>query len=157
VGADFGWKKPTVLDKIRVLDAPEPVQTLIEEQRIPSTHYTQLLRQLPEDQQVSLARQAAEEEWTRQDLKRRLLHLTEEPEEGPSVSLSEGISGYTPGFLARSLRNMRSGPKPIIALEIAPAASRRQVLFFRSRSESRRNDEHSILKGMSTFAFISPR
>ena len=102
VGREFGWKKPTVLEKVRLLDAPEQIQTMIEEQRIAPSHYMALAA-LPEDQQLRIATLAASEGLSTQDVRRMKSQAaesqasaTDAPDEEPPSDAIDGLGTQTP-------------------------------------------------------------
>lgn len=72
IGAAFGWKENTVLQKVRLLDAPERVRELIEAGKLTASHYSRI-SSLPEEQQVRLAERAVEEGWSFRNLRDALL------------------------------------------------------------------------------------
>ena len=95
VGREFGWKKPTIMEKVRLLDAPEPIRAMIEANRITPSHYTALAA-LPEEQQLRLAEEAAAERLSIQDVRRMKSRTAEGSDlEGtaPQVDASPDGSG----------------------------------------------------------------
>jgi ParB family chromosome partitioning protein len=81
VGLEFGWKKSTLLEKVRLLDAPEPVRAMIEENRIRPSHYAALAA-LPEGDQIRIATLAASEGLSTQEVRR----MKERVEQGDLLS-----------------------------------------------------------------------
>jgi ParB family chromosome partitioning protein len=68
IAGGFGWKESTVLQKVKVLEAPERLQDLLETGDLSASHYSRL-SSLPETRQIELAERVCKESLSFRDLR----------------------------------------------------------------------------------------
>jgi ParB family chromosome partitioning protein len=90
IAQEFGWKENTVLQKIRLLNAPQPVKALIEGGVLTPGHYSRIASQ-PDEKQVQLAEKTVEEKWTVKELS-EAIKAEAVPATAPARSEEMGLS-----------------------------------------------------------------